>query len=295
MLNRLLASKKNPYIPGRNNKETFNIDLSGAKFSISLPPNSIWDIPEELPKSNQINIYDQNLYSPVENLADYRKGTFPPLPFLKRTFGIWGHALKQENIGMVGCTATIQKVLSAPEGFSCLNPTDFEQAVLKSLYFYEGPGGFSGYEMRVPLNWKLINSDGPSWAYFEAHNDFSKWKYEPSPVNKTLYSSKVYTPLSAEHILGIHFSLSGYLPFDVCKPNIDKFVNEIIQTLTLDLTEENIRQHEFFKSKGFAYSENKEPEKWDYHTFKKQDGDTDTHPVIEKYGTPPPQLVATCK
>ena len=295
MLNRLLASKKNPYIPGRNNKETFNIDLSGAKFSISLPPNSVWDIPEELPKSNQINIYDENLYSPLENLADYRKGTFPVLPLLTRTFGFWGSAFSLGSIGMIKCFVNVQRVIDAPKGFSCLNPADFEQALSKRLYYYDGPGSGHDHKILAPVDWKLLSANGVQWVLFEEHNDFSKWRFKPSPISKTVYSYVCQTPIAQDYILGIHFSSSGYLPFDICKPNIDKFVNEIIETLTLDLTEENIRQQNLFKSKGFAYSEKKEPEKWDYHTFKKQDGDTDTHPVIEKYGTPPPQLVATCK
>ena len=46
------------------------------------------------------------------------------------------------------------------------------------------------------------------------------------------------------------------------QPNIDQFVNEN-PSIVVKLLKENCQQHDFFKSKGFAYSRQKEPERWD--------------------------------
>ena len=294
MLNRLLVSKKNPYIPGRNNKEIFNLDLSGAKFSISMPPNSIWDIPEELPKSNQINIYDENLYSPLENLADYRKGTFPVLPLLTRTFGFWGNPFtSSSNIGMVKCFTHVQRVVDAPEGFSCLNPADFEQAINKSIYFNFGPGSGLDMLMLAPVDWEVIDIGRISCVVLDIRKNYEKFDYEVSEIGKTIYSRRFYAPLFNNYLLVINFSVSAYLPLNISKNIVDLFLFELIDTIEYSLGEACEKTYKSYSRQGIALSKFKEPESWIDHTLgRKSSSDKE---VIEKHGTPPPQLVATCK
>ncbi len=291
MLNRLLASKKNPYIPGRNSKETFNLDLSGAKFSISLPPNSIWDAPEHLPKSSNINIYDESQYDPLSNLKDYQKGMFPPFPFLKRTFGLWGPIYRFKNIAMVSCTSTIHRLSGAPDSFSCLNPTEFEQAVLRNIYFTDGPGGCIQNKMLAPCDWNILKLNGTQWITFETHKDFASWGYEPSPISRAQYYSSYYSPVDDNHFIALYFQALGYLPAGMSKLCIDKFILEVSKSVELRLTNDCERKVNYFSDKGYKYSKSRNPENWKYHEFR--DGDEELgedYRVIRLHGTPPPDF-----
>ena len=109
MFERLFASKQRPYFQHARHWDTLQLDLSGARLAITLPPQD-YDFPEEKwgPK---FNVFDDAFYNyrtePDRNgYPPSHRGVSGP-GLLKRLWFTYGPIWRADHIGTLQCAAVI--------------------------------------------------------------------------------------------------------------------------------------------------------------------------------------------
>lgn len=289
-LRRLFASKRHPYVPFRDRLETVSTSLSGTRFSIELPPNSVSDIDPENPPPS-IDIYDPSIYLPIQDVKWYQVGDHAAAPILKRNWGFRGAIWERHEIGYLGINVLANRVDDLPKSMTCLAPQHFEQVVLRALYFRYGPPrempDKQGY--LVPVNWQVMRINEHDWIYCEAHRDLSHCA--PEPGEGSNYHCHLFTPLEDYQYLDVTFHCSAYSPVSLGTKSLTELMRPIINSIRIALpaSVEQRRQQLLNQFPEQTYSPTRPNENWIYHEWDYGDQAAgEDFKVVVKRGTPPP-------
>ena len=294
MLNRLFASVDKPWVPGRDNKDRIELDFSGSKLAISLPPNSVWDMSEDS-RGTSFNIFDDSQYMGQRKLLPHEQGRFRYLPAFKRTFALWGKPWRKSELGTVSCIIGVSRTIGMPDTMSCFNPQHFEQALNRYLYSMYGPGSLAitGQTKRLaPINWKMAAIGGLNWNYFEVHGDFRGYIDPPTKDETASFYVYLALPIDHSHFLTVMFDLMNYSSTDDISESMQGLAQEIAETITLEYSDSATMQIEQAKLQWpeAHHSDQRQSEEWLYHRMR--EGNTELNEpnlVIIEHGSPPPE------
>lgn len=292
MLKRLFASKEHPYIPGLDQLEEISLDLSGNRFSIVLPPNSVRDMPALLAQ-NSVNIYDRTLYEgDNENTQWYQKGRYPSKPVLQRNWGLYGKPWESMELATLTLAAGILLVNDLPESMDCFNPKHFESVLRRDLYFRHGPGKVGFGPKKGPVEYQVKKINGTDWCYYEVHCDFDHQDGPKDPIYQSIYDAYYATPIDSNVFLILNFYFLGYLPLEPGDHAMRELMNQVTSSMKLNFnnTAEKLKIEAQAKWPSATYSEHLPPEKWSYHEFRKGDvSNGEPSEVLVKKGSLPPE------
>ncbi|BBM01952.1 hypothetical protein [Microbulbifer sp. GL-2] len=292
MFERLFASRKKPFVPNRDKLETLTANLSGSRFSISVPPNSVPDINEEY-YGPRIDIYNREAYDDLSRGKWYQEGRMPGQSILKRHWGFYGPPWIAMEYGFLSLIIRIFRVDDLPESMSCFNPHHLEQVILRDLYFRYGPPKLDMDPRAAPIKWQKKNINGTDWLYCEAHPKCSEQELRENPFREAVFHSQLYVPLDDQYFINVYFSALGYAPAKYSIAAMDHLITETYSTLQLELSPamQQRKADVAQQCPNSHFSETRSPELWIYH--KVREGNCrigeDLLEVVEK-GSPPPSF-----
>ena len=286
MLKRLFATRKHPYMPGLNAPEQINIDLSGSKLSLKLPPHYSFDgFDADCDPIETLNIYDPSGYGgdPVGTAVFNNKR------FISRDWEFFGPLTRLRYIGSISFVAVVERIDSLPEGMSCFNPNHFEQ-VINRLMFKMGPETPDDALMTAPVNWRTEEKNGCLWLYYEIRKADDGFANSPAPAQ---YSSYAVTPLDDHHYIRLMFHNLGYLPAEYSNRFVNSVRDKVLNSVTLTLSEHAQQRKAEVQARwpDATMSQHRPPYNWVYPEWR--DGDTskgELHTVITQYHTLPPEF-----
>ncbi|ABC30428.1 conserved hypothetical protein [Hahella chejuensis KCTC 2396] len=288
MLKRLFASRRHPYIPGLNRPETIEIDLSGTKLCLQLPPHhdsdGFEDVQAPIP---QVNIYDPALYRD-STLDD----PFSSTVFIKRNWDYYGPFWRLRRLGYTTFIAVVERVNCLPEGMSCFNPHHLEQALIHLIY-QMGPNTPARGERIAPVNWVVRQSGDSLWVHYEVHKNLGEL-IEEEDFMRAQYSSYAVTPLDDRHYLRLMFHNNGYAPVEYAIRHLNVLRDKVCHHIELKLSPSARAQQEQARHRwpGARISLQREPENWVYPEWRYgESGIGEPRVVILKPGSSPPSFV----
>ncbi|MGL6159335.1 hypothetical protein [Microbulbifer sp.] len=296
MFKRLFASRKHPYVPGLNQREKVEMDLSGNRLTMTLPPHSDYEGFRREPPPRRVNIHDPDQYDTGELLPEWQRSGIASYCGLlaDRNWELYGPPWRTRPYGAVEFRTSIWRLDSMPEGMSCFNPSHFQQAIDRALYFgFGGPAHPDDSREKAPINWRLQRESGTTGFYFESHRDFSTYVNEPSPHEATFRASTLVLPLEDRYCLGISFSYLGYAPVDYCLANMNALRDSVLESVRLELgptarTQLAEAQRQWPRASA---SENRDPIAWNYPKWRRGDyRKGEPNIVILEPGSPPPEF-----
>ena len=285
---RLFASRKNPHIPNRNQKELIKVDLSGNQWSIEVPPASVADMSDNY-HGPSINIYDQYNYSSQENLKKWQIGRYPYIPVFERSWGLFGKPWQLQELGLVTLHTMVCHAADLPSDMSCFVPEHFERVVLRHLYFTYGPGSID-IQYIAPVGWHQLNINNTPYIHCEVHHDFSSWDVWPSDGEETQISCCFYTPINKDFFLEQIFIFDGYVPAEDSLKAMRKLMEDILTSSQLKLSSENLQAQQKQAADWSKIGQPRATEEWIYPLFRAGDEDKgEKHEVLVKDGSLPPR------
>ena len=232
MFQSLYASSKNPIVPGRNNKDIIRSELSGFTFEIAVPPTSTGFASTKNEHNAKIDLYNLSRFT--------ERAKYPHEVGLPRLIPVFTRE-PTLRVGLLGGSAkgfmTISSVCiyfdDLPEGKSLLHPKTFESAVLRTYYFFRGPGSLSGGSYEGPWSWKSIKSNSRNWICFDTtrcdeEQDIKEFGPDAADINRVC---KYYMPLTDSHMLALNFVFTGYSPASHCLPAMHSVKEEVFSSL----------------------------------------------------------------
>ena len=292
MLKRLFATRKHPYVPSLNRPDKVEIDLSGSKLTMHMPPHSNYEGFSGKEPPERVNIYDSEQYIDDSALPEWRREGISHFNLFKRNWEFYGPPWRTRPYGTMYFGAGICRYDALPEGMSCFNPAHFEQMALRSLWF-GGPAQPDLGRERAPINWHVRRESGATWLYFESHRDYSHNTSPPPDFMRTYRGSNLRVPLDDRYFLSMSFEYIGYAPVEYCLANMNAVRDSVLQSVRLELS--RAARENLAEAKGkwpdARASEIRDPEPWVYPEWRGGDGDKgEERIVILKPGSPPPVL-----
>ena len=286
---RLFATRKNPYVPGLNQREKVCINISGNELTMELPPHSDYEGFEDEKPPNSINLYEESYFDKESNRPKWQQSGTGYHGIMKRTWELKGKPWVRMPYGRVKFSIVLKKAKTMPETMSCFNPNHFEQLIMREAWF-KGPGRYIGSRMKAPVNWKLMHLSGSTGIYFEQHKDLSYFN-ESSEIDKSLISCYFNLPLTFRHFITLNFHYFGYVPVESSLRNMHMITELVCETTKLTLSQTSIKELTLAKEKwpDAKASPHRDPEPWVYpqtKEVKREDGCIED--VIDIEGSPPP-------
>ncbi|GAB2513416.1 hypothetical protein [Microbulbifer agarilyticus] len=296
MLKRLFASRKNPYVPGLNRREKVEIDISGSRLTMLLPPHSDSEgFSRERPPS-EIDLHNpENFYIDESSPKWQRSGNAHYRGRLaNRHWEFFGPPWHTRPYGFITFSIVISRQDAMPEGMSCFNPAHLEQSIIRNLFFSAGgPAQPTLPKEKGPFNWQLHHHSEATGIYFERHRDFSKYNLEPENFERASHSCTLRLPLEHRYSLGVSFGYLGYAPSEYSLKNMNAVRDLVLSSVRLELGPEAREQlAEAQKKWPDAHaSEYREPVFWDYPEWRKGDySKGEPNIVLVKPGSSPPEF-----
>ncbi|TLM79280.1 hypothetical protein ACONUD_13750 [Microbulbifer harenosus] len=296
MFKRLFASKKHPYTPFLNQREKVEVDLSGTKLSMVLPPHTRYDGFGVEPPPARVNIHDAGAYQDDSHLPEWRRSgiVYRNDPLGDRNWEFYGPPWSGRPYGFIEFRPGLRRLDGFPDGVSCFNPAHFEQVLVHEMYYEAGPGNPATPRDIEPINWRLTQLDGATCIYFESHRDLRQGNYEDSPHLAAEASCGLYVPLEDRYFLRIGFNYSGYAPAEYSLANMNRLRDSVLETVTLEYSPSARQQLESARQKwpNACASERREPLEWVYPEWRNGDylkGEK-SGVIILKAGSPPPEF-----
>ncbi|MCA0899892.1 MULTISPECIES: hypothetical protein [Microbulbifer] len=296
MLKRLFASRKKPYVPGLNQREKVEIDISGSRLTMLLPPHSDSEGFRRKPPPKKIDLHDpDNFYTDEESPEWQRSGNARYKGGVaNRHWEFYGPSWRSRPYGYIAFGIGITREDAMPEEMSCFNPSHFEQLIAHSLYF--GAGGPTSPDLprtKGPFNTRLCQMSGATGFYFERHRDFAHRTQEPEAFEQASHSCTLLLPLEHRYSLGVAFRYFGYGPAKDSLANMNKLRDLVLNSVQLELgsTAKNQLAEAQLKWPGSRASESRKPINWKYPKWrngKYHKGESNI--VIIESGSPPPQF-----
>lgn len=296
MFKRLFASRKHPYVPGLNQREKIEIDISGSKLTMLLPPHSDSEGFRREPPPSKIDLHDpENFYTDESSPKWQRSGNAHFQGRLAdRHWEFCGPPWRSRPYGFIAFGIGITREDAMPEGMSCFNPTHFEQLVAHSLYF--GAGGPAKPDLprtKGPFNWRIHRESGATGIYFERHRDFHDYPKDPEAFERSSHSCTLLLPLEHRFSLGIAFRYFGYAPAEYSLVNMNTVRDTVLNSVRLELSTTAKAQLAEAKDKWpEAHTcENREPISWKYPEWRNGDySKGESNIIILKPGSAPPEF-----
>ncbi|TLM79524.1 hypothetical protein ACONUD_01225 [Microbulbifer harenosus] len=294
MLKRLFASRKHPYIPGLNRPEKIEIDLSGSKLTMLMPPHSNYQGFAGKEPPAQANIYNDGQYVDDSSLPEWQREGVSHLTLLKRRWELYGPLWRERPLGNIRFGINILRYDTLPEGMSAFNPRHFEQMAMRSLWFTGPAQPYTG-RSRAPINWDMNTREpGAPWLYYEYQRDYSHDPEPPPEFMHTYRGGCLRTPLDDHYYLNMGYGYLGYAPVDICLEHMNALTRKVLDSVHLELGSTAKERLAEAKRKwpDARATRHREPEPWVYPEWR--DGDEDKgedHVVILKPGSPPPALI----
>ncbi|ABC30429.1 conserved hypothetical protein [Hahella chejuensis KCTC 2396] len=285
MLKRLFASRRHPYIPGLNKPERIEIDLSGAKLCLQLPPHHDYEgfeaMQTPIPK---VNIYDQSIYR-----DSTPEDPFSSSVFIKRGWEYYGPIWRMQPVASTTFIAVVEQVNCLPEGMSCFNPHHLEQALIHLIYEMGPNDPLPGVRL-APVNWVVRAAGETQWTFFEVHQDLARI-HAPNPSSAASYSSYAVTPLDDRYYLRLMFHNHGYVPVGQAIYNMNTLRDKVCRNIVLQLSPSAQAQMDRAQRcwPDARISPQREPENWVYPEWRYgESGLNEPLVVILKPGSAPP-------
>ena len=293
MLNKLLASRKRPYIPHRDERDHIEIDFSGSRLSLDLIPHADFEGFEADPIPDRVNIYDPTLYDDDSNTEEWRREGRGSYLLATRSWELFGSPLRPRPLGTVDFTIRVVRMDSLPEAMSCLNPAHFEQVLLRFTY-YNGPASPMYAKRKAPMNWQTEEKNIGTWIYFETHRDFTGRSEPPLPFEPTHMDSKLNIPLDDHYFIQLNFRYLGYAPVEHCLANMNDLRDAVCNSVTLSLgaTAEKALAAAKQRWPDARAQKYRQAEPWVYPEYRSGDhhkGESDI--IILKPGSPAPEFI----
>ena len=283
MLKLLAASRKHPYLPGLDNPQTITLDLSGSQLIFNIPAGNELkrvDSKPATPLTSQFDIHNNQGYKFVHEEFSNALLFQRHLDFFSTMCGI-------KSIGTISVSVTVDSLNCLPNSMTCLNPSHFEQVILRLLHRL-GPGNPGFWQKIAPVNWKLFNRNESTFVMCEMRNNLETI-LRPTLYDTMQSTSFVMTALDEKHILRIMFHNIGY----VSEAFATKVRGQICRSIKLSLSEE-VKQQLIDTKRQWPdakISEFRAPEYWTYPTWRKDFNDMGVAKfVIAKRGSPAPDL-----
>ena len=128
MLKRLFATRKRPWIPGRHEREKFEIDFSGSVLALELPPHHDYEgFPAESVKT-KVNLYDESRFTSIEQLRNmeykelYEQKGLESQGVTKRDWELFGPVWRDPPLGTVAFSMVVCRSDALHESMSCFKP-----------------------------------------------------------------------------------------------------------------------------------------------------------------------------
>lgn len=281
MLKLLSASRKHPFLPGLENPQLIQVNLSGSRLEFQVPAYLDFRTVQKLPPLT-MGLDIHNLHYFTKSSSDFASATLfnRDLDFYSTPSGI-------KSIGTIGVVAVVDRVDCLPRGMSCLNPLHFEQVVLRLLHRL-GPGNPGFWKKIAPVNWRVFCRGDSTWVNCEMRNDLDAI-LKPTPYDNMQFTSFAITALDDRHILRLMHNTLGFAP----EPFVQKVRGQICRSVKLTLSEDVKTRMAAANDKwpNAKISEYREPEQWVYPKWRR--GHTDLgepNIVVSKLGSPPPEL-----
>ncbi len=237
-LKQLLATPRNPYIPNWDKIDPMEVEFSGCKLRLDLPPGSDPDFKDEIHTPFDIynDFYEDNSY-----LKWYSQDNFLGKRLIRRSFRLLEKPWRKFDLGTIDITVFIYKVTDLPSSMSCLIPNHFLQVLDKFQFFTFGPNrlcnvGNSYYS--TYNNWKVVAQNKINWLFFETIEN-------RGTINIIVPSnSSFFTPIDKEHFLKIGMTLTGsYEPIDDCLISYNNIIKKLASKISLSLSPFLERKH----------------------------------------------------
>ncbi len=258
-LKQLLATPRNPYIPNWDKIDPMEVEFSGCKLRLDLPPGSDPDFKDEIHRNFDIynDFYEDNSY-----LKWYSQSNFLGKCLLRRAMVLMGKPWRGYDLGFIDVGAYIYNVIDLPNSMTCLNPHHFLQVIDKQQFFSYGPnslGNVSSTHYSACSNWKVFNIDNITWIFFEAIRN----RGANNPIVPD--ESSLITPLDDRQFLCISFSLSGpYKPVESCLLFYRDFIKTLIPRISLSISEDlAFKRRSVQSNSANTYPEYRDPLQWD--------------------------------
>jgi hypothetical protein len=264
MLNRLFASRKRPFIPNRDQRDTVEIDLSGTKLRLTLPPHSDYEGFKKDEAPSHINIYDDTDYIGDEHLPSRQREGISHQLICERSWEFYGPAWRSRPYGSVDLRIVLCQHDLMPESMSCFNEEHFEQIAIRSAY-YNGPARPNSQKTITPQNWSLNLSDGNTWIYFEKWPDLNSQNNSESEEH-TYRNHELRIPIDDRLFLILNFRYLGYAPASQCLHNMDSLKDSILKSIECVLSDSAKQSLKSARQKwpNAQASKSRSPEVWTY-------------------------------
>ncbi len=287
----LFATRKNPYKPWANQRDRVEINLSGTRLSMELPPHSNIEGFTRETAPTSVNIYDDSAYKSDEGLPDWQQEGISLFSLFSREWDFRGPNWERWPYGKVIFAASIARYDALPESMSCFNPAHFESIALRRAYF-RGPGQPELAKQTAPNNWQLYDFDGNTAIYFEFHPDLSDTSIPHDPFDEACTTSCLHIPIGTHHFVQLNFVFMGYAPSHLSLANMTRIRDEVLSTVRCALSDAQSQEMLHARSKWSAAKAKASlrPQPWIYPEWRWSDDENEPEMVRVTTGSPPPIL-----
>ncbi len=287
----LFATRKNPYKPWANQRDRVEINLSGTRLSMELPPHSNIEGFTRETAPTSVNIYDDSAYKSDEGLPDWQQEGISLFSLFSREWDFRGPHWERWPYGKVIFAASIARYDALPESMSCFNPAHFESVVLRRAY-YRGPAQPDFGKITAPNNWRLYDFSGNTAIYFEFHPDLSDTSIPHDPFYEACTTSCLHIPIGIRHFLQLNFKFMGYAPARQSLASMSQVRDETLSSVYCELSDSNSKalvqaRKQWPEAQARAIHQ---PKPWIYPKWRRGENRDEASIVCIEAGSPPPSL-----
>ena len=296
MFKRLFASRKHPFTPYLNQRDKVEIDLSGTKLGIELPPHTRYDGFGVEPPPTCVNIHDADAYEDNSHLPESQRSglAYRTKVLGNRNWEFYGPPWRELPYGFIEFRSGLRWLADLPGELNCFNPAHFEQVLIREMYF-SGPGNPHYTRMVAPVNWRRVQLGSADCIYLESHRDMRYVNRESSPHLEAEICCGLFIPLEERFFLRIGFNYTGYAPAKYSLANMNALRDSVLDSVTLQFGV-SARQKLMNARKIWpdaSASRCLAPLDWVYTDWREGDYLKGEHDdvIILKPGSPPPDFV----
>ncbi len=259
-------------------------------LAFNLPPHFCHDSfaisSKEPPQS--VNIFSDNAYSDDSGYEAWKREGVAHQLLMKRSWELFGPIWRGRPIGTIDFALTLHRHDALPKPMSCFNPKDFEQVVMRNLY-YGGPCRPNHQVQQAPVSWQLRKPGGATAIFFEKHRINPPEVLATSPHHDTYFSSCFFIPIDQTRYLKMNFRYLGYAPVEPCLAAMNSIRDGVCNSVSLQLGTDAQAQlaktrQQWPEAKASA---KRDIEPWVYPEWRESD-DFEGRIIITKPGSPPP-------
>ncbi|GLS26574.1 hypothetical protein [Marinibactrum halimedae] len=296
-IHQLFASRRRPYIPGKNKRDKITINFSGSILTLELPPSHYSEgLGKDKPIPEVVNLYEKSDFISDEDLPSWRRQGVSVRSIMGRHLELLGPPWHpQPTLGLMDFSMGVRHMDTMPEGMSLFNPEHLEQATLRNIYF-NGPGNPLNRHVQGPVNWQVRETDSGTWLYTETHPRLENREPDddsPLPEESSFIRSVLLMALTDRHMLSMGYRYIGYKPVVDCLRSMNSIRDSVFNSVQLTLSNESQDKlkHAQKRWPNAQACENRTPEPWIYPIVRRGDNSIgEPNIVLLEPGSPPPEF-----